>query len=157
MDSYVLDDTDFGILNYLQQDARLTYKELAHKLNRSQSPIQDRVKRLEKLGYIRGYVALVDYDRLRSCMMAYLQVQLKDHAADALERFQGEVCLYPEVLECHHTTGGYDFLLKVVTNDIRHYREFLWQRLGKVANVGSINSSVVIGQAKLQTAVPVGE
>lgn len=156
MESYILDDTDFGILNHLQMDARLTYKELAHKLNRSQSPIQDRVKRLERLGYIRCYVALVDYERLRQCMMAYVQVSLKDHGADALQVFQEQVCCFTEVLECHHTTGGHDFLLKVVVSNMQSYRDFLWQKLGQVLNVGSVNSSVVIGQAKLQTAVPVG-
>ncbi|WP_316738403.1 Lrp/AsnC family transcriptional regulator [Pedobacter aquatilis] len=155
METYILDSTDYGILKYLQQDARMTFKELAHKLNRSQSPIQDRVKRLEKLGYIRSYVAIIDYSKMRDCLMAFIQVQLKDHSVNSLSEFQQGVCDFEEVMECSHTTGGYDFLLKIVTHNMQTYNHFLWHKLGTLQNVGAVNSSVVIAQAKNETAVPV--
>jgi len=155
METYIPDETDIGILKYLQQDAKLTYKELAHKLNRTQSPIQDRVRRLEKLGYIRSYVAIIDYNKMKDCMMAYVQVQLNNHSVDALQSFQEGVAVFPEVLECCHTTGGFDFILKIITQNMQTYKHFLWHKLGKLENVGSVNSSVVIGQSKSETALPV--
>lgn len=155
MEAYIPDETDIGILKSLQVDARLTYKELAHKLNRAQSPIMDRVKRLERLGYIRSYVAILDYSKLRESMMAYIQVQLNSHSIEALRSFQEGVAEFPEVLECSHTTGGYDFILKIITHNMQTYNHFLWHKLGMLKNVGAVNSSVVISQTKNETAVPV--
>ncbi|TCD28596.1 Lrp/AsnC family transcriptional regulator [Pedobacter psychrodurus] len=154
MESFSPDQTDFGILKLLQKDAHLTYKELAFKLHRSQTPIKERIEKLERNGYIKCYVALVDYRKVPDCMMAYLHIQLNDHSQEALSKFQEGVCNFPEVVDCCNCTGAYDFILKIITRNMNTYNEFLIHKIGKLNNVGSLNSSVVIAQIKHDTAIP---
>ncbi|KIA96543.1 hypothetical protein OC25_02005 [Pedobacter kyungheensis] len=154
MESYYPDQTDLAILKLLQKEARLTYNEIGRRLHKSKSPIIERVRRLEKLGYIRGYVALLDYELLRDCMMAYVRVRLNAHSGAALEEFQAAVTAFPEVLECCHTTGEDDFVLKVVTSSLQSYNAFLRQKLDKLPNIGQVSSSMVLAQTKHSTVVP---
>lgn len=154
MESYYPDQTDLAILKLLQKEARISYNEIGRRLHKSKSPIIERIKRLEKLGYIRGYVALLDYELLRDCMMAYVHIRLLDHSGVALEEFQSAVASYPEVLECCHTTGEDDFILKVVTSSLQSYNAFLRQKLDRLPNIGQVSSSMVLAQAKHSTAVP---
>jgi len=154
MESYYPDQTDLAILKLLQKEARLTYNEIGRRLHKSKSPIIERIKRLEKLGYIRGYVALLDYELLRDCMMAYVHIRLLDHSGTALKEFQSAVSSYPEVLECCHTTGEDDFILKVVTSSLQSYNAFLRQKLDSLPNIGQVSSSMVLAQSKHSTAVP---
>ncbi|WP_316825951.1 MULTISPECIES: Lrp/AsnC family transcriptional regulator [Pedobacter] len=155
MESFRPDQTDFGILKLLQQDAHLTYKELAARLHRSQTPIKERIEKLEKYGYIKSYVALVDYRKIPDCMMAYLHVQITDHSVAAISEFQQGICGFTEVVDCCHCTGSYDFILKILTRNMNTYNEFLTQKLGLLNNVGAMNSSIVIVQTKHETAIPV--
>ncbi len=154
MKPYIPDQTDLGILKLLQKDAHITYKELATRLHKSQTPIRERIERLEKLGYIRAYVALLDYRKLPDCMIAYLQVQIREHSMDALNEFQIGVCQFSEVVECSQTTGAFDFILKIVCRNMHAYNDFLTQKLAGLNNVGTLNSSVVIKQSKNETALP---
>jgi len=152
MDDYVLDQTDLAILNLLQRDALLTNKELAHQLHKSPTPIYDRVRRLQDLKFIKKYVAIVDHSKIGEYMTAYLQVQIKEHSKDALLSFQRDVHAFSEVMECYHTTGGFDFMLKVVTPNMNKYNDFLLQKLGSLPNIGTLQSSVVISHVKHETA-----
>ena len=154
MDKYILDQTDVAILNLLQLDAHLTNKELAHRLKKSPTPIYDRVRRLEDLKYIKRYVAIIDHSRVGEYMTAYLQVQIKEHSKDALVSFQEEINNFDEVMECYHTTGAFDFILKVVTPNMNKYNDFLLQKLGSLPNIGTLQSSVVISNGKHETAFP---
>jgi len=149
-----LDPTDLGILNLLQENGRLTNKELAHHLNRTISPIFDRRKRLEELGYIKKYVAVLDREKITNSMVAFPQIALTNHAEDSLASFQQTVIAYPEVLECYHITGKYDFMLKIIIPDMNAYNMFLRQRIAPLTNVGSVHSSLVISQAKAETGLP---
>jgi len=152
-----LDPTDLGILNLLQENGRLTNKELAYNLNRTISPIFDRRKRLEELGYIKKYVAVLDREKITSSMVAFPQIVLNNHAEDALISFQTSVIEFPEVLECYHITGKYDFMLKIMIPDMHGYNDFLRQKISTLPNVGNVLSSLVISQSKAEIGLPITE
>jgi len=154
MDSH-LDPTDLGILNLLQENGRLTNKELAYNLNRTISPIFDRRKRLEELGYIKKYVAVIDREKITSSMVAFPHIALNNHGEDALASFQKSITDFPEVLECYHITGKYDFMLKIMIPDMHAYNAFLRQKLSTLENVGSVHSSLVISQSKAEIGLPI--
>ncbi|AMP97366.1 AsnC/Lrp family transcriptional regulator [Pedobacter cryoconitis] len=149
-----LDPTDLGILNLLQENGRLTNKELAHQLNRTISPIFDRRKRLEEMGYIKKYVAILDREKITTSLVAFPQIALTSHSEDALASFQKTVISYPEVLECYHITGKYDFMLKIIIPDMHAYNAFLRQKIAPLENVGNVHSSLVISQAKSEIGLP---
>jgi Lrp/AsnC family leucine-responsive transcriptional regulator len=154
MELYTPDRTDRKILMQLQMDARLTYKELASILHLSKSAIQERVKRLEELGFISAIVALVNPNKFEQCMVTYLQIKLTIHTVHALESFRESVGKFEEVRECYHTTGGFDFMLKVVTSGMMGYNIFLTKKLGFLDNILTVNSSLVINEFKRETAIP---
>lgn len=143
-----LDPIDLGILNLLQENGRLTNKELAYSLNRSISPIFERRKRLEEKGYIKKYVALIDRERITPTMLAFSHVILTNHSEQSLSAFQESMNHYAEVLECYHITGTYDFMLKIMVPDMNTYSVFLRQTIASMANVGSVKSALVISQSK---------
>jgi Lrp/AsnC family leucine-responsive transcriptional regulator len=150
-----LDPTDLGILNLLQENGRLTNKELAYNLNRTISPIFDRRKRLEEMGYIKKYVAVLDREKITSSMVAFPQIVLNNHSEDSLASFQRSVIVFPEVLECYHITGNFDFMLKIIIPDMHAYNAFLRQKIATLDNVGNVNSSLVISQAKAEIGLPI--
>jgi Lrp/AsnC family leucine-responsive transcriptional regulator len=150
-----LDPIDLGILNLLQEDGRLTNKELAYTLNKTISPIFDRRKRLEEMGYIKRYVAVLDREKITSSIIVFPQITLNNHGEDALSTFQEKVIEYPEVLEVYHITGTFDFLLKIVIPDMYAYNAFLRNKISPMANVGSVHSALVISQSKAVLGAPV--
>lgn len=152
MESHKIDQTDIGILNLLQKDGLMTNKELAHKLNKTITPIVERIKRLKQLGYIKGTVVLVDINKIKSVFVAFPHVQLKSHSEEILKQFQADMIRYPQVMECYQLTGHYDFMLKVVMPDMVSYNDFLRDTLDKLPYVGSIQSFLVLSQAKHETA-----
>lgn len=154
MEPYKLDQTDIGILNLLQKDGLMTYKELAHKLKKTITPIVERIKRLKELGYIKGTVAIVDINKIKSVFVAFPHVQLTSHSEEILKQFQADMTKYPQVMECYHLTGHYDFMLKIVMPDMVSYNEFLRDTLDKLPYVGNIQSFLVLSQAKHETAYP---
>jgi Lrp/AsnC family leucine-responsive transcriptional regulator len=154
MENYKLDQTDLGILNLLQQNGLTTYKELAHKLRKTITPIAERVSRLKQLGFIKGTVAIIDIHKVRTAFIAFPHVQMTSHAEDVLREFQAEMSSYPQVMECHQLTGHYDFMLKIVMPDMVSYNDFLREKLGKFPHVGSIQSFLVLSSAKHETAYP---
>lgn len=154
MEPYKLDQTDTGILNLLQKDGLMTYKELAHKLKKTITPIAERIKRLKELGYIKGTVAIVDINKIKSVFVAFPHVQLNSHSEEILKQFQADMTKYPQVMECYHLTGHYDFMLKIVMPDMVSYNEFLRDTLDKLPYVGNIQSFLVLSQAKHETAYP---
>jgi Lrp/AsnC family leucine-responsive transcriptional regulator len=153
-DKYKLDQTDLGILNLLQNDGLMTYKELASQLHKTMSPIAERVSRLRALGYIKKTVAVVDIHKIRPVFIAFPHVQLTSHSEDVLTAFQKEITRYPEVLECYHLTGHYDFMLKIVMPDMVSYNAFLREKLDKLPYISTIQSFLVLSAAKQETAYP---
>lgn len=147
-----LDHDDLRILQLLQCDARLNYKEIAHKIGKSATRVFERIKKLEQRGYIKNYVAILDRRLIGKSLMAYTHVQLKEHAAAVMKKFENEVIKFPEVMECYHMTGQYDYLLKIALKDMDEYYDFMLNKLASLSNVGTVQSFFVLKEAKKETA-----
>ena len=150
-----LDRTDILILRELQKDAKLTTKELAAKVNLSPSPTFERQKRLEREGYIRKYVAVVDPVKVGNGIMVLCNVRLKHHSKEFSRQFTSVIAGIDEVVECFNTSGEYDYLLKIYARDMRHYQEFVLGTLGDLDCIGSLHSIFVIGEVKNSLCVPI--
>jgi Lrp/AsnC family transcriptional regulator, leucine-responsive regulatory protein len=116
--------------------------------------VLQRVRTLEKLGLIRGYFALLDYERLGLRITALAMISLSLHQEQPIERFRKAIQEIPEVLECYHVSGEFDFLLKIVVKDIRAYEQFLREKLSKIKGIGQIQTSFVLATPKYSTQVP---
>ena len=147
-----LDQADKAILHHLQRDATLKTRELAEMVNLSYTPVYERVRKLEKEGIIKSYVALVDREKVGKKLMVICSIALKEHSRTMGERFVTAVMGFPEVLECLNISGEYDFLLKVVVEDMPEYQRFLMEKLGALENIiGSTQSQFVMGEIKSTT------
>lgn len=149
-----LDNIDKGILKILQEDAKSRHKEIADQLGLSTTPIYERVKRLEREGYIKGYVALVDAEKLGKKLTVFCSVTLNQHVQEKLQEFVEKVNSFPEVMECYHVTGQYDYMLKVLVADIHDYQHFLINKLSAIKNLAHVVSSFVMGEVKHETSLP---
>lgn len=143
-----LDETDLLILKTLQKNAKLTTKELAEAVHLTPTPVFERQKRLERQGYIRKYVAVLDAEKLGMGMQVYCKVKLKQINREIAESFQRRIMRIPEVTECYNTSGAYDYLLKVRARDMKQYQEFVLTKLGDIETVGSIESTFVMSEIK---------
>jgi len=147
-----LDRDDLQILQLLQHDARLTNKEIADKIGKSVSPVYERIRRLQSDGIIQQYVAVLDQRKIGKSLTAYTHVQLKEHAEHMMKTFEKEVIKIPEVMECYHMTGQYDYLLKVAMGDMDEYYGFIISKIARLPNVGTVQSFFVLFEAKKETA-----
>ena len=152
-----LDRTDRRILNILQGDGGITNVELSRQVGLAPATTLDRVRKLRQNGFIKGYVALVDSDKVDQSTAAYVALSLREHGAERLEAFRTHVESLPEVLECYHVSGENDFLLKVVARDIRAYEDFLLHRLTSIPYIGKIHTSFVLSTVKHDTRIPIEE
>ena len=150
-----LDKTDRKILNALQENAKLTTKELADKVNLSTSPTFERQKRLEREGYIQKYVALVDSHKVGNSIIMWCNIRLKQHTHDYIQEFMDAVQSIDEITDCYNTSGDFDFLIKVHARDMKAYQDFMLNTLGRMHCLGSLNSVFVIGEVKSTTKVPI--
>jgi len=150
-----IDATDRRILALLQEDAKLTNKEIASRLGMTTTPVYERIKRLEENGYIQRYVALLDREKLGYQIIAYCNVQLKEHAKRFLDQFEKEVGQLEEVMECYHIAGRYDYLIKVIVGDIHHYHDFITNKLAALENIGNVQSSFVMREIAWSTRLRV--
>jgi Lrp/AsnC family leucine-responsive transcriptional regulator len=149
-----LDLVDRAILKILQEDAFLTTKEVAAQLNLTTTPVFERVKRLEREGYIGRYTALLNRQKVGLSMLVFCDVALKEHNRDYLLRFERAVVELSEVLECHHITGEYDYVLKVVVRDMDGYQQFIKEKLAAFENIGRVQSHFVMTEVKNTTVLP---
>ncbi len=149
------DAIDRAILQLLQEDAFMTSKEIAARLNLTTTPVFERVKRLEREGYIARYAALLDRRKIGLGMLVFCDVLLKEHYRDFLLQFEAAVVGLPEVLECHHITGEYDYLLKVAVRDMDDYQRFIKEKLAALENIGRVQSHFVMTEVKNSTVLPV--
>ena len=148
-----IDAKDRELLTLLQEDSKLTTKEYANRLGLSTTAVYERIKRLEKTGVIRKYVALVDKTRVNKAFMVLCHVKLIQHIKEYVLQFEREVVQLEEVSECYHISGDYDYILKVNVSNIEAYREFMVTKLTAIKNIGSTQSSFVISEVKYSTAV----
>ncbi|MBE6217556.1 MAG: Lrp/AsnC family transcriptional regulator [Bacteroidales bacterium] len=153
----MLDRTDILILRELQKDAKLTTKELAAKVNLSPSPVFERQKRLERDGYIKRYVAIVDPIKAGNGIMVLCNVRLKHHSKELSGQFTSVIAEIDEVVECFNTSGDYDYQLKIYARSMQDYQTFVLDTLGDLDCIGSLHSIFVIGEVKNTLSVPLKE
>ena len=150
-----LDRTDILIIRELQKDAKLTTKELAAKVNLSPSPVFERQKRLEREGYIKKYVAVVDPIKVGNGIMVLCNVSLKHHSKEFSRQFTSVISGLEEVVECFNTSGEYDYMLKIYARSMQDYQNFVIGTLGDLDCIGSLHSIFVIGEVKNSLQVPI--
>ena len=143
-----LDRIDRNILAALSANGRLSAAELAAKVGLSKTPVQARVKRLEREGYIRGYAAIIDRERMGEGHVAFVQVKLSDTRSAALDAFNKAVLTIPEVEQCHMIASSFDYLLKVRTKDIAAYRRVLGERISALPHVAQTSTYVAMETVK---------
>ena len=148
-----LDKIDIQILKALQENARVTTKELASKVNLSSTPVFERLKRLEKDGYIKKYVAVLDSEKINQGFVVYCNVKLHQINHDIALDFMSKIQAIPEVSECYNISGRFDYLLKIHAPDMKHYQEFIVKVLGNIASIGSIESSFVVQEVKRDLSI----
>ena len=149
-----LDATDWKILAWLQDDARLSNVELAKAVNLSPSPCLARVRRLEEAGLISRYVSLLDALALGLTVSVFIQVRLERQVEKALETFERAIAERPEVMECYLMTGDSDYMLRVMVADVQALERFIVDFLAKIPGVGNLKSSFALKQVKYKTALP---
>lgn len=141
-------------MRLLQENARYSIKELAAKVHLSTSPTFERVKRLERDGYIKRYGAVVDHRKLGNHVIVLCNIRLKQHTHDLIQEFMDTVQSIDEITECYNTTGDYDFQIKVYARDMEAYQQFIFNTLGNISCIGSLHSIIVIGEIKNSHVIP---
>ncbi len=143
-----LDDKDILILRTLQQNARLTVKQVAAECHLSLTPVFERIKRLEKEGYIKKYVTILDAEKLHRGFVVYCSVKLSPLNKQVAEDFCNRIRDISEVTECYNISGKFDYLLKVHSPNMKYYQEFILNVLGSIPNLGTIESTFVMEEVK---------
>jgi Lrp/AsnC family leucine-responsive transcriptional regulator len=149
-----LDEIDRTILELLQKEGRITNVRLAKAVGLSQASALERVRKLEERGYIEGYVALVNQEKVGRGTMAWALVSLSFHKQQSVQTFVEALERHEDVLECYHVTGEDDFLLKVLVPDITGYREFLLNLLDRDLGVSHVKTMMVLDTVKRDTRIP---
>ena len=150
-----LDTTDQQILTELQQNSKLSTKELASLVNLTPTPVFERQKRLEKEGYIKKYVAVLDPEKLGYGIIVLCSVKLKQHTRENGNQFMSVINQMDQVTECYNISGEYDFMMKVYVRDMKDYQDFVMNKLGSIDCIGGLQSIFVIGEAKHSNCIPV--
>ncbi len=143
-----LDSVDILILRTLQDDSHLTTKEIAQKVNLSATPVFERVKRLEREGVIKRYIAIVDADKVGHGFCVFCAVKLKSLSHEYVESFTSGIKNIPEVSECYNVSGEYDYMLKIQVPDMKSYQHFILNVLGRMESLGSLTSMFVMDEIK---------
>ncbi len=147
------DDIDKKLIVLLQNDSKKTNKELSNSLNLSVTAVYERIKKLENIGVIDRYVALVKKEKVDKSFVAFCHIKLSQHTQDYVVKFEKEVANLQEVLECYHISGDYDYLLKVLVKDMEAFREFMVKKLTTISHIGSTHSMFMINEVKHTTAI----
>lgn len=148
-----MNDIDKKLLSILQKDAKKTTKEISHQLHLSATAVYERVRKLEKTGIINRYVAIVDKSKVNRDFVVLCHVKLTQHKKEYLIQFEKEVMELPEVLDCFHVSGDYDYILRIGVGNIKDYRYFIVNKLTSLQHIGSSHSSFVISEVKSSTEV----
>ena len=143
-----LDKVDLQILRTLQENAGLTTKELAAQVSLSSTPVFERLKRLEREGYIKKYIAVLDADKLNQGFVVFCNVKLRRMNKDIAMEFTRIIQNIPEVTECYNISGSYDYLLKIHAPNMKYYQEFIINVLGTIDSLGSLESMFVMDEVK---------
>jgi Lrp/AsnC family leucine-responsive transcriptional regulator len=147
-----LDAVDVKILSLLQKDSSLSVKEIANKVGLSTSPTYERINRLQREGFILKYVAILDREKIGMGLVVYCNITLKEQSKSTLRNFEQAASSLKEVMEVICLSGNYDYLLKVVTTDMRAYHDFVIEKLSTIENIANVQSSFVMEEIKRETA-----
>ncbi|MDP2453410.1 MULTISPECIES: Lrp/AsnC family transcriptional regulator [unclassified Kaistella] len=149
----MLDAKDKKLLILLQNDSKKTTKELANELDLSVTAVFERIKKLEKQQIIKKYVALLNNEKVQKNFIVLCHVKLVQHKKEYISQFEKEITQFPEVLECFHVSGDYDYILKICVRDIQEYREFMVSKLTNLQHIASTQSSFMIKEVKNSTVI----
>lgn len=143
-----LDNKDIAILQLLQKNARITVKEISGQVHLSTTPVHERIRRMEAGGVIKQYATLLDHAKVRKGLMVICYVSLKEHSKKAGVKFIETIHSLNEVIECYNISGEFDFMLKVVSEDMNAYYDFHVNKLSQIENMGHVQSVFVMGIVK---------
>jgi len=147
-DDISLDSKDLAILSLLQTNARVTVKEISQKMHLSATPVHERIKRMEASGVIKQYATLVDHTKVNKSLIVICYVSLKEHNKNAGNKFIKTILALNEVTECYNISGEFDFMLKVICEDMNTYYDFHVNKLSQIENMGHVQSIFVMGVIK---------
>lgn len=150
-----IDEIDRKILRALQVEGKTPIAELADMVGLSPSPCARRVRLLEKAGIIKGYTAIVDQKRVGLPISAFASIKLERQREEDLDRFEEALSRWPEVLDCYLMTGQRDYLMRIVVADLEAYERFIKDKLTRLENISSIETSFALGQVKRSEALPI--
>lgn len=148
-----LDEIDTRLLALLQADCKRTTAAYAQQLDLSTTAVYERIKRLERQGVIQDYVALVNRQAVGKAFTVFCHVKLSQHIKENVLQFEREVSKLKEVVECYHTSGDYDYILKIHVGGMEAYRDFMVTKLTAINNIGSTQSAFVIREVRHTTAI----
>ena len=150
-----LDEIDRIILDAVQANGRISNADLARKVNLSPAATHSRLRRLEREGFIRGYTARLDREKIGYDLLCFIQVSLMVHQYDQVQQFRETVLAMPEVLACYHITGEFDYLLKVVLRNRADLEQFVVNQLTPLPGVARLHTSLVLSEVKTAERLPV--
>ena len=145
---FVLDEKDRSILRLLQTNAKMTVREIATKVHLSTTPVHERIKRMEDSGVILQYATLLNYSKVKKGLMVICYVSLKEHNKRSGAKFIRTIQEMGEVTECYNISGAFDFMLKVIVENMDAYYDFHVNKLGQLENIGQLQSTFVMGVIK---------
>lgn len=151
----MIDTTDKSILRMLQHNSKLTIKEIASKLNLTPTPIFERIKRLEKENYITSYRAVINRKKIGLSLLVFCNISLNQHEASFIAKFEKDIQQFTEVIECYHIGGMFDYLIKVVVDDMDVYQNFVAKRLASLDNIAQVQSAFVMTEVKSTATLPI--
>lgn len=143
-----LDTKDLDILSRLQKDSTITHKQLSEHLGLSTTAVYERVKKLERLGIIKKYAAILDRKAMGMELLVISHVKLVRHSQSNIEEFESQILQLSEVLECFHVSGDYDYVLKMTFKNMEDYRDFMITKITALQSIGSTHSIFVINEVK---------
>ncbi len=144
-----IDEIDLKLLNLLQENSRITMRKLSEALYLSTTPIYERIKKLEKSGYIKQYITLLDPKKIDRNLIVFISINLTRHTKEVVEAFEKAVARLDEVSECYYVSGNFDFLLKVYCKDMDAYHDFITDKLSVIEHISQFYSSFVLDNSKL--------
>lgn len=150
-----LDNIDIKLLELLQENAKFTTKELASKVNLSPTPVFERIRNLERNGYIKKYTAILNPEKIQVGFSVYCNIRLKKHSQEYILNFVAAIKDIKEVTECYNVSGDYDFMLKIYVQNMEHYQSFVQDKLGIIDSIGSLHSIFVMKEVKKTFSLPI--
>ena len=147
-----MDEIDRKILAELQLDCKQNVKEIAQKVGLSLTPTYERIRKLEQQQIIKSYVALLDRSKVGKQIIAYCQVSLVKHKKDLIDQFKKDIMELSAIMECHHISGNFDFLLKIAVEDMNEFQLFVNEKLAVVDGIATIHNSFVMNSLKESSA-----